>query len=24
MRNPLKGSYDAVLNLFTSFGYFET
>ena len=24
MRTPLKGSYDAVLNLFTSFGYFET
>lgn len=24
MRNPLEGTYDAVLNLFTSFGYFET
>lgn len=24
MRNPIEESYDAVLNLFTSFGYFET
>lgn len=24
MRNPLEGTYDAVLNLFTSFGYFDT
>ena len=23
MRNPLKGSYDAIFNLFTSFGYFN-
>lgn len=24
MRNPLKEKYDAILNLFTSFGYFES
>jgi SAM-dependent methyltransferase len=24
MREPLQGSYDYILNLFTSFGYFET